>query len=114
MNPKQRSGDIKPGEVPGGDAQARGGRFSGDHPSQNKERESFSRLLAPLKTAPTPPNPTHVVLFCVSFWWCEAGMCEEVVLWEMEGDSYFTSSRSNSGAKSPELSPFTTEQVAVY
>lgn len=41
-------------------------------------------------------------------------MCEEVVLQEMEGDSYFISSRSNSGAKSPELSSFTTEQVAVY
>lgn len=41
-------------------------------------------------------------------------MCEEAVLREMEGDRYFISSRSGFGAKSPELSPCTTEQVAVY
>lgn len=38
LNPKQRSAEVSPGEVPGGDA--KGGSFSGDLPSQSKEGES--------------------------------------------------------------------------
>lgn len=48
LNPKQRSEEVKPGEVPRGHAQTKGGRFSGDRPSQSKERERTSLGFQPL------------------------------------------------------------------